>query len=61
MNKWLSRKFLAAVTGVLVVILTQLGLPAEVASKIGEFIVWILGIYIGVEGVVDVARAKMAR
>jgi len=48
------RKLLATLGSVATVVLVQVGLPAEVADKITDAVVWIAGFYLGSQGAVDV-------
>lgn len=54
------RKLIATLGSVATVVLVQVGLPAEVADKITEAVVWIAGFYLGGQSAVDVV-AKAAK
>ena len=54
MKKWMGRKFLATVVAAATVVAVNLGVPEEVAARISETLLWILGIYVGAEGAADV-------
>lgn len=56
-KKWISRKFLAAVGGIITLILVKKGgLPEEMAKDLIEGIVQILTFYLVGQGVVDAAK-----
>jgi len=56
MTKWLSRKLFAAVGSVLLVVLTNVGLPEDVAAKITDALIYIAGAYLIGQGATDAAE-----
>jgi hypothetical protein len=57
MNKWISRKLIAAIAGVVIVLLVEAGVPETQATQLIESIVWIVSTYLAAQGVVDTATA----
>ena len=56
-RKYLSRKFLVALLGVVVVVATEwFGADQATVQAVGEKVVWMLGVFILGESAVDVAR-----
>lgn len=55
MNKWLSRKLFAAAGSVVTVVLVNVGLPEEVATKITDALTWIASAYLLGQGAADAA------
>jgi len=56
-QKFLSRRFLLAVLGVAVVVAGEwFGVDEGAAQSIGEKLVWIIGVFVGGESLVDAAR-----
>lgn len=61
MRKFLSRKLVAALAGVVTVVLAQVGLSESAATQIVDAVVWIVSPYIAGQSVVDaVTAAKKA-
>lgn len=61
MGKFLSRKLVAALAGVVTVVLVQVGLPEEAAEKIVDAVLWIVTPYIAGQSVVDTVTAVKAK
>jgi len=57
MDKWLSRKLIAAVGSVVTVVLVNVGLPEAVATQITDSIAWIVSAYLVGQGAADAASA----
>ncbi len=56
MEKWISRKLIVAVGGMVGAVLVQVGLPENIASQITDAIVYIASAYLIGQGAVDVAE-----
>ncbi len=56
MRKFLSRKLLVAAGSTLVVVLTHMGLPEDIAVEITNAVVLIAGIFLGVQGLDDLVK-----
>jgi hypothetical protein len=60
-KKFLSRKLLATVGGSVVVLMTQAGLPAEVAAEVTQAVVTIVAVYVLGQSAVDVVDKIKAK
>ena len=57
MSKFISRKLLVTIGSMLTVVLSQIGLPEDVAAKITDALVYLGGAYLVGQGVHDAAGA----
>lgn len=57
MRAFMSKKLLVTLGSLATVVLTQVGLPEEVAAKITDAVVWIATAYLAGQGAVDAASA----
>ena len=58
MGKFVSRKLFVALGGVMVAVLTNVGLPPEVAERITDAVVFIACTYLGGQSAVDVVESR---
>jgi len=61
MRRFLSRKLMVALGGTTVVVLSNLGVPEDVAANITEGVIWIAGTYLLVQGADDAVKEWRAR
>lgn len=55
MQKWLSRKLFAAAGSIVTIVLVNVGLPEEIASKITDALTWVASAYLLGQGAADAA------
>lgn len=60
-SKWDSRKLVVAAGGMLTVVLSNVGLPEDVAQRITDAIVWIACAFLAGQGIVDAAGAHSGK